>query len=84
MRLPRYASAEYFDSLIPDYVSPEKEVLEIELTSFRRCRLFGEARLLGLLAAARSDDLSIYTRIGAPLPTYESGNGNRYWKIFTE
>ncbi len=82
-RLPDQISAGYIENLNSAISEAKPHTLTLDLTDVKRCRLFAEGRLLGLLSLA--DRLSIKTNVelSAPLPPTTLGT-SRYWKLFLE
>jgi len=82
-RLPRHMSADYVESLNEALAATSVDTLTLDLTQFRRSRLFGEARLLGVLALASRRGTKVHLALGAPLPSAARGT-SKYWKVFCE
>lgn len=83
-RLPQIVSADYLEAAPSLRTRSDVTGITIDITDFRRSRVFAEARLLGLLMHARRRGAPVSVRLGSELPPFESGSGNKYWKLFTE
>ena len=83
-QLPRHISAddvEKINNLVAEQAADE---LTLDISAFKRSRLFAEGRFLGLLALARDRGIRTIVRIGSELPPYDSTSPGKYWKIFLE
>lgn len=84
VRVPAFVSADYLEDLHHELGSSNARDVEFDLSEFEGCRLFGEARLLGLLISAkrRMPKIRITVPIKDFLRDYAPSDTSKYWRLF--